>query len=129
MIPYWFTVSFWSVAFVVSAFLGVFCFEIHRLGRDDFDRASKTQQVWFNFIGSVFGWVALRCLVRRAWGVNWLSAGASNAATIADFVLAFAAFIGICGYLPYTVMGIVDALRVLAQKALERAGELITPKA
>ena len=128
MIPLWFTVAFWAVAIVVSIVLGIWCFEIHGLNRKAFSKAAAGQQIWFNSVGSVLGWIAVWCLARRAWTVGWLSAGSNGQATVSDFALAFVGFVGVSGYLPYATMGAIDALKVLTQKALERAIDLVTPK-
>src|SRR5271165_5990718 len=80
-IPYWFVASFWVPALAVSILLGVFCQSVH--GVKFSTRAVRIQQVWFNSIGAFIGWVALWCLVRRAWGV-WRVAS-SGQATWSDF--------------------------------------------
>jgi len=118
-IPYWFVYSFGALALLVSVPHGCFCFEVHGLKRADFSWPALIQQGWFNFVGSLFGWAALWCLVRRGWYV-WGVSSSSGQATVSDFVLGFVAFVGISGYLPYTTMGAVDALRAFVVEALNR---------
>jgi hypothetical protein len=124
-IPCWFVESFAVSAVLVSILHGCFCFEVHGLKRSDFSWPSLIQQGWFNFVGSLFGWAALWCLVRRAWSV-WGVSSSSGQATISDFGLGFVAFVGISGYLPYTTMGAVDAIRAFIAEALKRLLDLAT---
>ena len=123
--PCWFVYTFGAVAVLVSILQGCFCFEIHGLKRKEFSRPALIQQVWFNFAGSLFGWAALWCLVRRAWYV-WGASTSSGQATVSDFALGFVAFVGISGYLPYTTMGAVDAIRAFIVEALKRLLDLAT---
>src|SRR6516165_1282501 len=102
-VPRWFEIVFWSLAIVVSLFLGFFCFAIHGLDRGSFKWPARIQQVWLNFLGGLVGWIALWFLVRQWWGawslpslypdvpVHW---------TWADLGLALVAFVGVSGYLP-----------------------------
>jgi hypothetical protein len=61
MTPHCFSISFWALAFLASAFLGYFCYEIHVVteakGKIPWQR--RWQQYWFNFIGSLSGWIAI----------------------------------------------------------------------
>jgi len=40
------------LAFVVSALLGLFGFQIHRVDRSDMTLVELAAQVWFNFVGA-----------------------------------------------------------------------------
>jgi hypothetical protein len=125
-IPGWVIATFWGSAVVVSGLLGYFCLEVHNVKvPEEYPRAARIHQRWFNFTGSLAGWVALWCLVRRAGGVSWFSSS-SGQATGSDFALAFVAFVGVSGYLPYATMGAVKALETLVAEALKRARELLT---
>jgi 4-hydroxybenzoate polyprenyltransferase len=122
MTPYTFTISFWAFAFLASAFLGYFCYEIHVVteekGKIPWQR--RWQQYWFNFIGSLSGWIAIWFVVQKLWASN-LGQG-----RLADFGLAVVGFIGITGYLPYTVIGVINAVWELAKKVIERAVDIAT---
>ena len=108
------------MAFVVSALLGLFCFQIHRVDRSDMTSVELAAQVWFNFVGALFGWAALWCLVRRAWAVWYVPASGSEKVTGWDFGLAVVAFIGISGYLPYATMGAVRRFWDVTRQAISK---------
>ena len=131
-VPGWFEIAFWSVAVVVSLFLGFFCFAIHGLDRKSYKLPAKIQQVWLNFVGALVGWMALWFLVRQWWGawslpslypevpVHW---------TWADFGLALVAFVGISGYLPYAVIGAIQSSVALIRSLLQSALKWLFPAA
>ncbi len=122
-IPGWFIASFWGLALVVSFLLGIFCFYVHVITvPDDYPLAARIQQWWFNFTGALFGWTALWCLVLRVWSV-WRVSSPSGRPMLSDVFLALVAFVGISGYLPYAVKGILDGLQDLALEALKKLAE------
>ena len=132
-IPVWFEVAFWSVAAIVSGFLGLYCFEIHALNRSSFRWPALVQQVWLNSIGAFVGWIALWLLVRQWWGVWRLPSApfapaVSLQMTVSDFGLALTAFIGISGYLPFTVVGAIQAFVALVRKVVGRMTEWLFSK-
>jgi hypothetical protein len=119
-IPWWGVASFWGVAVMVSFLLGRFCFEVHVITvPDKYPLAARMEQWWFNFIGALFGWAALWCLVLRIRSA-WRLSPPSGRPTFLDLGLAFVAFVGISGYLPYAVKGVLDVLRDLALEALRK---------
>jgi hypothetical protein len=124
-IPCWLIASFWGLAVVVSGLLGIYCFEVHFVDEGKYPRAARIQQRWFNFLGSIFGWGALWCLVRRFWPV-WSLSSSSGQPTFSDFGLAFVAFVGISGYLPYAVDGAIKVLHTIALEALKKLGVKVT---
>lgn len=96
--------TFWSVAVVVSALYGRFCWPIHELDRGPFGAARwrdgspawKAHQIWLNFAGSVLGWWAFWCFLssyenHQRWQTSF---------TVVDLVLVVIAFLGMTGYLP-----------------------------
>jgi len=129
-IPSWFEVAFWSVAFIVSGFLGGFCFEIHSLNRSSYKWPASAQQVWLNFVGAFVGWIALWFLVRQWWGVWRLPSTpvAPLQMTASDFGLALTAFVGISGYLPFTVVGAIQTFVALINKVVGRLAEWLFSK-
>ncbi len=125
-IPCWFITSFGVLALISSSLLGFFCIEAHNIKvPEGYPRAARNHQRWFNFTGSLAGWLALWCLVRRAAGVWWLSSS-SGQASVSDFALGLVAFVGVSGSLPYATMGAIHALQALVGEALKRALELVT---
>jgi hypothetical protein len=130
-IPCWFEVAFWSLAVIVSGFLGLFCFEIHKVKPSDDDKwSAKFQQVWLNFVGAFVGWIALWFLVHQWWGVWTLPSapGVSVQMTLSELGLALTAFIGISGYLPFTVIGAIHTFIALVHKVIEHISEWLFPK-
>lgn len=127
-IPAWFEIVFLLVAVIASGFFGFFCFEIHNLDRSAFKWQEKIQQVWFNFVGALIGWIALWILVRQWWGAWRLptAPGVPVQMTVSDFGLALIAFVGISGYLPFTVMGVIRTFVALVQKVVERLTDLLS---
>jgi hypothetical protein len=122
-IPIWFEVAFWSIAIIVSAFLGLFCFQIHGVRVNNW--AAKAHQVWFNFAGALAGWVALWFLLRQWWGI-WDLPASTFHVTVSDFGLALTAYIGISGYLPYTVVGAIQAFVAVVQTVIRRISDLLS---
>ncbi len=120
---FWWPVMFVVIAFILSLFLGLNCLEIFDVDVKDqksFPKSRRVQQIWFNFTGSLFGWGALWCLLQRASVIlGQCSPSKTGQATWSDFALAFVAFVGVSGYLPYTAMGIVEALKLLVNKFLK----------
>jgi hypothetical protein len=129
-IPLSFEVAFWSVAFIVSGFLGWFCFEIHNLSRTSYKWPAFIQQVWLNFVGAFVGWIAGWLLVRQWWGVRTLPSATPVSAgmTVSDLGLALTAFIGITGYLPFTVIGAINTSVAVIMRLISGATEWLFPK-
>lgn len=125
-IPCWFVVTFWVVAFVGSGLLGVYCREVHEIEKARLSGVRLAQQMWFNFIGALFGWAALWCLARHAWSAAWLRSSSTGTVTVSDFALGFVAFVGVSGYLPVTTMGAVYALRAFVVDVLKHLGGPLT---
>lgn len=124
-IPCWFKIVFWALAIVASVLLGVFCFSIHGDPSRN-NPAHRIQQGWFNSLGSLFGWASLWVLLHQVWGIWRLSASPVRLTT-SDLVLGLTAFIGISGYLPFTVMGVIHALVALVVRLVNRLTEWLTP--
>lgn len=74
----------------------------------------------FNFVGSFTGWACLYVLVFRLNGqALW-----TREFTGGDVTLFLLSFLGLTGHLPQTIYGMVQAVELLAKKAIERlAGE------
>jgi hypothetical protein len=68
------------------------------------------QQRWLNFVGALIGWLVLRPV-----GVRYLGCLSSSGcpAVAGDWWTVFAglvAFLGITGYIPYAVIGLIHAV-------------------
>jgi hypothetical protein len=108
---------YWVVAVIASGLLGWHALEIFSVPR--VNEPNLWQQRFLNFVGSMFGWLVLWPLTLR-----YLPCVSSTGCPELHFgwwdVLAcFVAFIGVTGYLPFTVIGAITAvfgsLRSLAQ--------------
>ncbi len=116
-IPCWFISVFWTVAFLASLFHGFYCFEVHGIkDKAKYHIAALIQQWCFNFIGSLFGWIALWLLVRRCGGLSSFLSYSPATERWSDFALAFVAFVGISGYLPFATITNIRNVRELADK-------------
>ncbi len=113
-----FTVSFIVIAFSASVILAWKALEIFvpKEVWSNKSRAWRFHQFWFNFVGSVSGWVALWFVVRSVW--MCLSQRCLPEPGIWDATIAAVALVGITGYLPYTMMGVLERLQGLANRAL-----------
>lgn len=74
----------------------------------------RFHQFWLNALGSAVGWVALLFLLARVFPC--FEVACSAALTALDTVLFFVAFVGVTGYLPATVVGIVSSIGAIVGK-------------
>lgn len=112
----WFMWMFWAVAFAFSLFFGLNAVPIlasheNTKGRP---RAWWIYQFWFNFVGSISGWMALAAIVRNLCLV--VDASKPFTPGWSDAALFFLAFIGITGHLPFAVMSGIASIRELLAK-------------
>ncbi|MFN0315332.1 MAG: hypothetical protein ACKVQA_09875 [Burkholderiales bacterium] len=101
---------FASIALVFSIFYGWKACDIFDVWTQDKKLAWKIHQFWLNLAGSIVGWAAL-----------WAATGGTlltvhPTLSITDAVLLLIAFVGITGYLPYAVVGLLQGLVALAKK-------------
>ncbi len=105
-----------SLGLLGSAFYGIKATEIFGVSKQGKSRAWKIHQFWLNFAGSIVGWITLWFLARKAYicfgGSCPISFGFWDAAAV------FVTFIGITGYLPVTVVGVIQGVKELAVKML-----------
>jgi hypothetical protein len=71
-------------------------------------KPERFAQYWLNFVGSIFGWLALYVLIGRLWKVSSLTGWD----VVADLVCFLIAFWGITGQLPYMLIQVLP-LKVL----------------
>ena len=113
-LPLWFNIIFLNIAIFFSSFYGLKAFEIFQVNTVDKPRSWKIHQIWFNFSGSIAGWIALWLLIRKI--LHCIMSSSFNTVDISDSMLFLLAFIGITGHLPYTIAGIIESLKELATK-------------
>jgi hypothetical protein len=109
-------VAYWIVAVSASAFIGLYCMEIFEI--DGVTGPRLLQQQWLNFLGALIGWAVLWPLGLRYVGCLSATGCPGTAADGWTLLAALVAFLGITGYIPYTVIntitGAIGALRWLA---------------
>lgn len=124
------TVVFWVVALVVSVLYGwnaAAIFTDVSLREVKPAKAWWWHQRWLNFMGSVTGWTALWLLFRRLAPCLFQecktqlasASGSASRLDAGDAAMAFVAFVGITGYLPFAVVGLISGASTLSAKAGE----------
>lgn len=113
--------AFWTAAVGASVFYGFASLAVWRQpdrGADDTGLPVwplRVHKWWFNGLGSFAGWCALYALPGQ-WQQHGASVGVS--------VLGLVGLLGVCGWLPATAVGLVQAVGKLAEKATDA----LTPK-
>lgn len=74
-------------------------------------------QVWFNFAGAFVGWTAAWVVGRKLW-TCLPNCCDTTLLKWPDAALAFLAFVGITGHLPFATMGLIQGIVDLAKSAL-----------
>jgi len=110
----WFAIAFSVLGLGMSLFHGLAAINIFNVQAPPKARVWKFHQFWFNFCGSVSGWVALWFLLQKI--AIGLSAPAAVSPQLSDAALFFLAFIGVTGYLPFSVITAVESVREIAAK-------------
>ncbi len=114
------SVAYWVIAVAASALYGWKAVEIFTDVPSQRSRPPAAwwwHQRWLNFLGSLVGWVALWILGRK---LVPCVAGRCNPGLEGSYaLLGFLAFVGVTGYLPYGVVGILTGASTLAAKATE----------
>jgi hypothetical protein len=109
--------AYWLVAVCVSALLGWNALAIFKVEKTS--EPMLWQQRFTNFVGALIGWLVLWPLAVRYLGCVSSKGCPELLVGWWDVLGCFVAFIGITGYLPYTVIGAINAifgaLRSLAQ--------------
>lgn len=111
-LPLWPSVVFALMALGFSLFYGLKATTI--FPREDHKGAALWHQRWFNFAGSVTGWLALYVMAAKVHRCFLANCPAEFG--LGDAVACFIAFVGITGHLPYTAMGLIEGVRELAKK-------------
>ncbi len=82
--------------------------------RATFDHPLLAHQAWFNFVGSLIGWIMGGFLVLRISSIGRDRIG------LVEFGLFLVATLGISGYLPRTIHGIAGSFDALGGKLREK---------
>jgi hypothetical protein len=130
MIPCWVRIAYALVALTASALYGWYAVKIF-LGvpsKDEQkhfahrDRLSwRNHQRWFNFCGSLVGWICLWFL-----GLKFVPVAVTDSYPSlkwGDIGLAFVAFVGVTGYLPGAVVTVVNTGMTVIGKITGGGGE------
>ena len=118
-------IEFWVVALVASILYGRNAIAIFTGVTAEEAKARpawRRHQQWLNFAGSMFGWGSLWLLLRRFCPCLADQCAAEPfTLDLSVGALAFVAFIGITGYLPFAAVGLLSGTSTLSSKA----GDLI----
>ena len=109
-------IIFASIAVLFSLFYGLSVHEIFRVTKLGVPISFRFHQFWLNFVGSLFGWGALWFVAKEV-----MSAIVSESIAFVSLkfcTLAFIAFIGITGFLPFTVNLLITRMHEVAEKLL-----------
>ena len=109
MTPQRVAIGYWLVAVCVSGAIGWYALPIFSVEKTN--TPMLWQQRWTNFVGVLTGWLILWALGIHFWDSLSLPNGYA-AVTVGwwDAFGGFIAFIGVTGYLPYTVIGLVHTI-------------------
>jgi hypothetical protein len=127
MIPCWVRIAYGLVALTASGLYGWYAVEIFlgvpRPGELVHRKflSWKIHQGWFNFCGSIVGWICLWNL-----GLKFVPLAVTDtypSLTWADIGLAFVAFVGVTGYLPFAVVTIMQTGLSVVSKITGSGGE------
>jgi hypothetical protein len=115
-LPTWFSVAYTAAALIASVLYGLYAIDIFYQKPPELSGTQRIHQFWFNFVGSVAGWIAGYSLCLKAYHVLWLSRPAHLG--LSHAVLFFVAFAGITGHLPRTLFATFQVIDQLMAKAL-----------
>jgi hypothetical protein len=111
------TSIFWIAALVASLFFGLKAVTIFQVqapkGKGPW--AWWIHQFWLNFCGSFVGWVALWFVGRKV--ISCLGASCAFELTGWDVLISFLAFVGVTGFLPFTIVGLITGIKELVVKS------------
>jgi hypothetical protein len=117
-------IGFWSLATISTTFYTFWAFKIHNgktyydcYGLKDKEKRPDPRligQRWFNFLGSISGWLILWILLPNL--IQCFKYQATNDLSMKDIILFLIALIGVSGYLPLLLFGIAKSANELANK-------------
>lgn len=109
-------ISYWVVALCFSLFFGFKATDIF-LTKDQLkDRPSswKFFQFWLNFVGSIVGWIILWIILPNL--IDLMRLTHQNKISLNEIIAMIISFIGITGYLPASVVGLLMSIGDLVSK-------------
>jgi len=111
---------YWIAALGMSLFYGLRACEIFSVSTEGRRTSWRVHQFWLNFLGSLVGWVAAWALLRPV--VACASEACSLSVSASTVLVFFLAFIGITGYLPVAVVGLVGGVNEFIANLLALIG-------
>ena len=108
------SVIFWVMAIIHSAFYTFWAFKIHLVSfpKDNYPRI--IHQRWFNFLGSITGWLILWVLLPTL--MQSFTNQLTESISVKEIILLLIALISLSGYLPLALFGIARSANELANK-------------
>ncbi len=96
----WASVLYWAFALVVSLFYAIFAVDALEVSDEDKKKIAENcplrwHQRWLNFLGSIVGWCVAYVVLQHTCSTYGFRP--------VDLPLAFLAFVGMTGHLPYVV--------------------------
>jgi hypothetical protein len=119
----WLPWVFWILAIVGSGLYAAFGVAIFARPGDSPPRPWLWHQRWLYFLGSIVGWLAAWLVFLRHCG--WPVHTCGGEPGWWDVIGGLTAFIGMTGYLPTTVLGLVTGARALGTKAADLVAKLL----
>jgi hypothetical protein len=112
-----FLIIYLIVAILFSLFYGLFACSIFIGDVKDKPSAWKFHQIWLNFLGSIIGWIAFWPVINNT--ISYLKGNEGFPGFgWQQICLFFLGFVGITGFLPSAVVGLVTSLGKIAEKLL-----------
>jgi len=112
-------VAYWIIAVCVSGWIGWYALPIFSVEK------TNTPMLWqqrlTNFVGALVGWLVLWPLGVRYWGCLSVAGCTDVSVGWWDVFGGFIAFIGVTGYLPYTVIGLIRTVFEAGRRLAEIA--------
>ncbi len=106
-----------ATAISVSIFHGIFATSVFNVPTKGMSFAWKVHQFWLNFLGSIIGWCALWAVYHNV--SPCLIAACASEYGWPDVGLFLLAFLGVTGYIPFTVIGLASGINQFAIKAMD----------
>jgi hypothetical protein len=111
-------IVFWVVAFLASLFYGTRATKIFNVNIDKMPFSWKFHQFWFNFLGSLAGWILAYSFVPDIY--DSIVNNSKFELSLARILIFILAFIGMSGHLPYAMMTIINYLKTAFDKLFDK---------